>query len=322
MYWHCIIVIQAAPNLPSLKAPSPKIVPEQSNQPAKSSSTETSNPKIVRHPRAYCPTLPLDLANLVFLDENNTIKLGDFGLSRTLSTHEVAFAQTYVGTPYYMSPEIISSLPYTHASDIWALGCVLYELMTHSPPFTAKTQMGLFQKIKDGTFPPLPRDRKTGARLYSVEIEEVVRACLRGNPDLRPSAEDILGCEQVGQVRRQREIDSLHAELRLQHMTLSTRESSVQVREGMLAAREAAVGERETRVAEREALVKEREKWVGEVVERERMLVERAKVAAEREEQLERMGVVQREERLERIEREYVERMDVETPYKNKAGIV
>ena len=74
-----------------------------------------------------------------------------------------------------MSPEIISSLPYTHASDIWALGCVLYELMTHSPPFTAKTQMGLFQKIKEGNFPPLPRDRKTGTRLYTPEIEEVVR---------------------------------------------------------------------------------------------------------------------------------------------------
>jgi NIMA (never in mitosis gene a)-related kinase len=113
--------------------------------------------------------------NLVFLDENNTIKLGDFGLSRTLSSQEIAFAQTYVGTPYYMSPEIISSLPYTHASDIWALGCVLYELMTHSPPFTAKTQMGLFQKIKEGSILPLPRDRKTGARLYTPEIEEVVR---------------------------------------------------------------------------------------------------------------------------------------------------
>jgi len=74
-----------------------------------------------------------------------------------------------------MSPEIISSLPYTHASDMWALGCVLYELMTHSPPFTAKTQMGLFQKIKEGTFPPLPRDRRTGARLYSSDIEEVIR---------------------------------------------------------------------------------------------------------------------------------------------------
>jgi NIMA (never in mitosis gene a)-related kinase 2 len=172
--------------------------------------------------------------SVVFLDENNTIKLGDFGLSRTLSTQEVAFAQTYVGTPYYMSPEIISSLPYTQASDIWALGCVLYELCTHSPPFTAKSQMTLFQKIKEGVIVPLPRDRKTGARLYSNELEEVVRylpcipfvflcrfwnwacsmligrACLRSNPDSRPSTDDILGCDQIAAVRRQREIDSLY----------------------------------------------------------------------------------------------------------------
>jgi NIMA (never in mitosis gene a)-related kinase 2 len=159
-------------------------------------------------------------ADVVFLDENNSIKLGDFGLSRTLSTQEVAFAQTYVGTPYYMSPEIISSLPYTQASDIWALGCVLYELMSHSPPFTAKTQIALFQKIKEGVIPPLPRDRKTGERYYSPEMEEVVRldhistllryrACLRTNPDMRPSTDDILGCEQIAQCRRQREIDSL-----------------------------------------------------------------------------------------------------------------
>ena len=60
------------------------------------------------------------------------------------------------------------------ASDIWALGCVLHELMSHSPPFTAKTQMHLFQKIKEGIITPLPRDRKSGARLYSGEIEEVV----------------------------------------------------------------------------------------------------------------------------------------------------
>jgi serine/threonine protein kinase len=154
-------------NLPSSKVHCHKTAAHQPKQLDKSSFIAILNLK----------TVPLTIpeVNLVFLDENNIIKLGDFGLSRTLSSHEIAFAQTYVGTPYYMSPEIISSLPYTHASDIWALGCVLYELMTHSPPFTAKTQMGLFQKIKEGSFPPLPRDRKTGGRLYTPEIEEVVR---------------------------------------------------------------------------------------------------------------------------------------------------
>jgi len=190
--------------LPFSKAPYPKTVTTApQKQQTISSSTEISNLKtVLQYPR---PKL-----TVVFLDENNVIKLGDFGLSRTLSSHEIAFAQTYVGTPYYMSPEIISSLPYTQASDIWALGCVLHELMSHSPPFTAKTQMHLFQKIKEGIIPPLPRDRKSGARIYSAEIEEVVRACLRANPDSRPSTEDLLNCEQVVACRRQREIDSLY----------------------------------------------------------------------------------------------------------------
>jgi hypothetical protein len=168
LFSHYIIVIQPAQNRPSSKAHCPRTAIQAPNQLVKLSSIAILNLKTV------CPS-GVVFVYIVFLDENNTIKLGDFGLSRTLSSHEIAFAQTYVGTPYYMSPEIISSLPYTHASDIWALGCVLYELMTHSPPFTAKTQMGLFQKIKEGVIMPLPRDRKTGSRLYSSEIEEVVR---------------------------------------------------------------------------------------------------------------------------------------------------
>ena len=169
MFSRYIIVIQEVQIHLSLKVRFHKAATPVLNHPPKSSFIGTLNQKIV-------PSLwPTNTDIEVFLDENNDLKLGDFGLSRTLSSHEIAFAQTYVGTPYYMSPEIISSLPYTQASDIWALGCVLHELMTHSPPFTAKTQIGLFQRIKEGILPPLPRDRKTGARLYSQEIEDVVK---------------------------------------------------------------------------------------------------------------------------------------------------
>jgi len=59
----------------------------------------------------------------VFLDATNSVKLGDFGLSKSLPSH--TFAQTYVGTPFYMSPEICTSQPYTLYSDIWALGCIV-----------------------------------------------------------------------------------------------------------------------------------------------------------------------------------------------------
>ena len=85
----------------------------------------------------------------IFLDKDNNIKLGDFGLSRELSV-ESKFAYSHVGTPYYMSPEQIDETKYNEKSDIWSLGCFLYELTTFKPPFQAKNQIMLAMRIKSG----------------------------------------------------------------------------------------------------------------------------------------------------------------------------
>lgn len=94
------------------------------------------------------------LTALVFLGDKLQVKLGDFGLSKVMQSHD--FASTYVGTPYYMSPEICASERYTLASDIWALGCIMYELCARKVPFNANTQFQLVQKIKEGRVDPLP----------------------------------------------------------------------------------------------------------------------------------------------------------------------
>ncbi|XP_004844182.1 serine/threonine-protein kinase Nek3 isoform X6 [Heterocephalus glaber] len=69
----------------------------------------------------------------VFLTQSGKVKLGDFGSARLLS-NPMAFACTYVGTPYYVPPEIWENLPYNNKSDIWSLGCILYELCTLKHP--------------------------------------------------------------------------------------------------------------------------------------------------------------------------------------------
>ena len=76
------------------------------------------------------------------MTSKGTIKLGDFGISKLLDTsHDKA--NSVVGTPYYLSPEACESQPYTYKSDIWALGCVLYELCTLRHPFEAKNLITL-----------------------------------------------------------------------------------------------------------------------------------------------------------------------------------
>ena len=67
-------------------------------------------------------------------------------MSKVLSA-TADLAKTFVGTPYYLSPELLSNLPYGPASDVWALGCILYEVATLEHPFDAKNFPALAQKI-------------------------------------------------------------------------------------------------------------------------------------------------------------------------------
>lgn len=120
----------------------------------------------------------------VFLDAKNNVKLGDFGLSKQIgASHD--FASTYVGTPYYMSPELATGSSYDAKSDVWALGCILYELCALKPPFDATSQAELTIKIKSGQVPSL-------SRRYSRDLEEVVRSMLQLLPRKRPSTTDLL----------------------------------------------------------------------------------------------------------------------------------
>lgn len=72
----------------------------------------------------------------IFLTKRGILKLGDFGIARVLSNTK-SRAKTVVGTPYYLSPEIIRNEGYSFKSDIWSLGVLLYEIAALQPPFNA-----------------------------------------------------------------------------------------------------------------------------------------------------------------------------------------
>jgi len=92
----------------------------------------------------------------IFLTKTHWIKLGDFGIAKVLE-HTKDIAKTVVGTPYYLSPEIIENKPYSFSSDIWSLGVLLYEMCSLRPPFDAGSLHELAWKILKGKYPPLPK---------------------------------------------------------------------------------------------------------------------------------------------------------------------
>jgi len=121
-------------------------------------------------------------ANIFLSDERQTVKLGDMNVSKVAKK---GMLSTQTGTPYYASPEVWRDLPYDHKSDIWSLGCVLYEIIALKPPFRAETMEGLFKKVLAGKYPRIPS-------VFSSDLARVVKSLLQVQPHLRPSCDKIL----------------------------------------------------------------------------------------------------------------------------------
>ncbi|KAF9242044.1 kinase-like domain-containing protein [Melanogaster broomeanus] len=178
------------------------------------------------------PILHRDLKpDNVFLDENNSVKLGDFGLSKALA--QANFANTYVGTPYYMSPELMQEKAYDSKSDIWSLGCLIYELCALKPPFhEAKTHAELSIFIRNGRIPPLPRG-------YSQALSSVIKAMLNLNPAMRPSAAQLQQHERLVLISKVVEAEKMLTTVRSHKSVVVAKEREVSARETALAEREA-----------------------------------------------------------------------------------
>ena len=121
----------------------------------------------------------------VFISENLKIKIGDFGISKETEANK-KYAQTVAGTLIYMSPEIVQGLKYTSKTDIWSMGCILYELCTLTYIFPALSQVLLINSIVN------KKPKNIDSKFYGSELQLLIDQLLEKDPVKRPDIEETI----------------------------------------------------------------------------------------------------------------------------------
>lgn len=138
----------------------------------------------------------------VFLDADHSVKLGDVGVAKIMRSY-LMYGQTQVGTPLYMSPEIMKRERYDAKTDVWSMGCILYETMALAPAFVAHNMNGLRHQVSMGKV-----NLECCERYYPTTLCSLVPLMLSVNPRSRPPAATLLRREGVKREVERRMLDT------------------------------------------------------------------------------------------------------------------
>ncbi|XP_048580078.1 serine/threonine-protein kinase Nek10 isoform X2 [Nematostella vectensis] len=124
--------------------------------------------------------------NNIMLGENDKVTITDFGLAKQKNP-DASKMTSVVGTILYSCPEVVQSQPYGEKADVWAAGCILYQMATLQPPFYSSNMLALATKIVEASYAPIP------SGLYSDKVAETVHRCLQAKPEDRPDIVQVAG---------------------------------------------------------------------------------------------------------------------------------
>ena len=129
----------------------------------------------------------LKSANIFLVKENLQCKIGDMNVSKVMKDN---FLRTQTGTPYYASPEVWMSKPYSYKSDLWSIGCIIYELCELKPPFTGSDMDELFINVCKGKIERINK-------VYSDDLWNMINMLLKVDTNKRVDCNQFLESQLI-----------------------------------------------------------------------------------------------------------------------------